>query len=504
MSKDKNPHPEAEPAEKTATSAENEVAEKEEPKGVSLPKEAVKEVVKIVDETFTAIDKDGSNATPLLLSGIKTLETVVKKYYPNFETNQSHLINMLILTKSVVNGLVGINRSIDDLNRFIIDDDGNKTAIQKYKDPIRSGHILTEDAALAILSATGLEGQYHAPLVNSGFRIQLKRAASEDRIRLDEVLAERMGEIGRHTLGGSYLNSHSYMTRDITKFIMDHMTGHNVKGIGQRDYQKILPLIAEADYPTLLNMITVCEYPDGYEVSVPCGSEPKEGKPPCRHLTTGIIKPAHLMKVDSTMLTSDQRKQICYPMSKRVTVKEIEEYQAAFSVPKPLELMIKGVKWTFEFKRPSLLDRNTVGIKWCDGINAAVEHFMEKREDEHVRERVTTSLLAINTLTNYLPYIKLIRVTDPERELDNSTDNIGAIHKILKRLVDEEGLDKLVDACEEILTNQNPVIHGVPPHKCTRCGFVSKEPIIEVDLETQLFIQALPGTAASVYLGAER
>jgi len=445
-------------------------------------------------------DEDKKLAVPVALGGRSTIPDIIEQHYPNWsgeKANDQHLTAMLMLTKSIVKHIAPVNRNLSKLSKIITDDEGNQTGIQRNKPEIKAGKVISEDTAFAIMSACGKSGKYHAPLVNSGFRIEFKRSTAESRIYLDELLAENMGEIGRHTMGGSYLNTHVYMTREITQFLKEHMTDHNIEGIGSTNADRVFEYIAAADYPTLINMIAVCEYPHGYDITVPCGN--------CGAMTEGKITPAHIMKVDGSMLTSAQREQICRSMQDTVTEEEIENYQSLFPKPKPFVLNFDNdIKWTFEMARPRLIDRINVGVSWCDGINRAIQRHMEKRDSRQVRERITQSLLAINTLSNYLPYIKCIKVRNTTGELDQVVDDLGVIHKLLKEILDHPDVNKLIEALENHNTNDNPVIHGVTPHECGKCGHISKESLVEVDLETQLFTQALPGSGLSDYCVADR
>jgi hypothetical protein len=487
-----------------------------EPSGTKVPvvdvKDTPKPEVKDAPTEFSAFVESAHKETNLASRSPINLTqsqigSVMAKHYPKAGEGNDETVLAAIFEHSLDEYSARTNESNERLSRFLLNtDESVKSAISKFTPKLQHGEVTTIDGVNSVLIVAGESGTWQMPLAGSGFRVSITTPSTEARLLIEERLCAKMGELGRYTYGASFGNTAAYMDSVIYQMFLDHVNGHNIEGLAATDKAGLRKYIRESDFHAMITLMVHAINKDGYEITVPCGSEK------CSHTTDGIITPAHLIKYDNTLLTEFQREVITRTMGQVVTIKDLVKYQSEFPEIVPVNAVKGSIHYTINLHRPLLQDKCSIGRVWCDGIHSAVDKFLirEGREDDTAgRLALVSDLIDINRLSNFLPWFKSIRVWSQDADtgeytIDSTVTGIEAINAMCKGIAAVPNvLNLTITAISNLSTNDNPVAIGVPAHRCSACLTIPDTEFVPVNIKTQFFIRALGQKAVLTYLQAQ-
>lgn len=441
--------------------------------------------------------KVSDNPPTTNLYGSSALAEVVNKVAPNPEHNPvDAAIHYQMVASTGMHD--GRKYSITSLKAGITGPEG-PLGITRKKSILKAGAGVDDATILAIMSSAGLDGYYEAPLLSSGFRIQMRCSSAEDDVWLDEKLSEVITEAGVMSLGYSFRGEMALMRRQLVSFLARQMTGHNIAGLAQDDWQSVFKHISPQDYDTLLLLWAHSVNPDGWEVHVPCPN------PKCHHVDSGKVVPAFLFWPDGSKLTEQQKSIITRTMDQKVTEEELVAYRADFRTPVPVDLKSGDVTFRIHTGFTSLVDDVRESSKWMSTINTVVNDTLAKlsptnktEEDIDLKVRTTRNILERHFLGMYISYITKIEMHHGDTVVE--VEDKGKMNSILSKLINVEGAENLINTINDVMAEENPTFIGTPSITCPSCRVLPKEPLTTFNIETQLFTHALPGRALAAYI----
>lgn len=160
------------------------------------------------------------------------------------------------------------------------------------------------------------------PLTNSGFRIKLKPFGTDAEIKLEESITNRIGEVGRSTIGGGILAMDAIIIDVVMDELLNNVVDHNIKDVDIDDKTTLRSLISHKDIRPLIGVMNAIMHLDGYSYDIPC-----EKCDTLSRMNLNIIRSMHF---DHGKLNNAQLEQLQLPIKAEITTKNIRRYQEMF------------------------------------------------------------------------------------------------------------------------------------------------------------------------------
>jgi hypothetical protein len=347
---------------------------------------------------------------------------------------------------------------------------------------VSSGERLTGEAALLrTTSLLQIGSVLQVPLWHTGIWITLKSPSEAACLELERKLSDNKLMLGRSSGGMLFSNASALITRDLAKFILEHVFETTLKNF---TVDKLLDTILTTDYPQMIWGIINTIYPKGYPLSQPCTAKVGE----CSHVVKEHINLGRISWTNQSRMTPYQLKHM-YNRIRKVDEEDLKKYQSEGSVIEFPEQKISDNLY-IDIKTPTLRQYISSGEKWIGDVQKIINDSLGSSVKGAERQKAIGHQATTMGLRRYSHWISKITITDNESDF-NYIDDRDTIDDVLDGLVGSPDITKSIKrTVGKCINAATMCLIGIPNYECPACGgdqTDSETNIIPLDIEQIFF-----------------
>ena len=326
------------------------------------------------------------------------------------------------------------------------------------------------DALDRFNAGTSLGSPITVPLPNTGIWVKLGSCSASLLAAMDRALAYAKAQVGLDTNGFTGSTEDLIFREIINEFALKQVVACNFE---IRNPLELREIIDVEDMRVLEWALAKVMYPKGIKIAIPCIS------PTCNHVDTVLANPSRMFTMDRSRLSEKQLNFLSRGISKKMTLKEVEEYKEEFKIgaSRCYSCTIGNSRRDFYLRNPTIADYLQLGRAWLNSINNAVDLAMEAEPgNDYRRADLIESTTSTENICRYAHYIEEIRIYNESLNEDVQDDNYGVINEpediraVLRQIVTEtEIVAGLVTTIEKFISEVGVSIIGYPNIPCSKC-----------------------------------
>lgn len=345
---------------------------------------------------------------------------------------------------------------------------------------------LTDIATLGISIHGG--GVVTIPLPNSGPTIKMEPFSVNERIKLEERLTHRLGELGRSTLGGGILAMDAIIIDNVLDLVLNKVIGHNIKDVEISDKAALRELLSHKDIRFIIAVMNAIMYLDGYDYDVPCVD--------CGTLNRMNLNVLRSIQYDHGRLSQDHINILRSGIKAELKVKDIRKYQETLQGHATTkELTFNGITYRIHLRTGSIqhkMDSYAIVFRMLTDLARELVRESGSLSPEAIDEKATEVLQRMWHL-HFLPFISSIDVVLPDKV--RSASKPEAILQLLKNLSIADTTGDLAAILTEF-SHANVVSFATHVPTCTGCGKTT-DTIRHYDPVVDFFIRRMSHTLST-------
>lgn len=330
------------------------------------------------------------------------------------------------------------------------------------------------------------------PLYASGFYVTISPVSDTELTNLETKIISKKENRGRLTGGAGLSATSSQLVEDVVRMIIDNISDTNVDIASNED---LLDLILVTDIQQLALGQAQTIFPKGYPLMMPCPNDPNN----CNHIEEATILPRNMSLVDRTRLTDQQKLQMA-SYDKKLSVKEVKEYQEKGPVVISDTVKLDDGIVTIDFRTPTIREYIEDSNAWFYAIDELVETIISEVDDiSSHRSKLMDDQMRITTLRQYTHFIKSITMKAEEGE-PVVIDDRETIMNVMNDLSGNfEFVTAIVQGVRKHIDDSTVSVAGIPMAPCPLC-----ESDVEIKDEEKKSLKVVPIDAVNLFFTLAR
>ena len=429
-------------------------------------------------------DESYKDATEIKIEDINKLEDpiIIPSYteseYENFENNldtnelgNSDDDEMKLTTYLNLEGEDTRKRTNPDdfgkgRDKFIFTDTpvANNTSLALKQLHLKNRAKTKKSALLKLTQRVGLGGPIHVPLWHSGFWVTITPLTTEEIINLEFELIAELNRVGKITNTLIYSHYNVVFAEVIFKHFKSKILDTSLD-LGEMEIEEFINI---NDLYTIGLSLAMTMFPKGFNAIIPCKNTMvlnDKNVPSCNYKARVKLNLNEMLRVNTSLLNTDQINQMCKKTPKSVTVEDVIKYQEALDdiQTKSITYDIDGEPTVINLKSPNIKRYFESGAIFIEKLKDASTDLVMKNEqlDADSSENMLLEVFKLNTLTHFIDNIPT------DEYVINDLETIGDALELFN--TDTILVNKIIGDINDFKDNSLIAVVGVPTFKCPTC-----------------------------------